>query len=264
MRAQLCLPAARARDEMRGRASDPRAEAVRPERVGAGSVLDAVVDEHRAAWPSAGSQLFQVLQAVDVPKILERWLARSRKLGIAAHTRDPRALGVHSGFRQYWIGRLSQRSQRRPAQAHLRSPSISAQARATDELTTSLPGSVAQPPFSTKEVCCQELTFFSLKRFASAPAARRNLSTQMGASAAMTALLALLPAISLAVLPSVHPPQPKPMTTVARNPMNAPCRSRLSESPCRIEGTCMGGSFRPTCVGASVPDTRWVPVDKLN
>src|ERR1700730_8241192 len=156
------------------------------------------------------------------------------------------------------------RNQRRAAQAHLRLSSISAQARATDEWTTSLPGSVAQPPFSTKEVCCQELTFFSSTRFASAPAARRNLSTQMGASAAMTALLALLPAISLAVLPSVHPPQPKPMTTVARNPMNAPCRSRLSESPCRIEGTCMGGSFRPTCVGASVPDTRWVPVDKLN
>ena len=111
MRAQLCLPAARARDEMRGRASDPRAEAVRPERVGAGSVLDAVVDEHRAAWPSAGSQIFQVLQAVDIPKILERWLAGSRKLGIAAHTPDRRALGFHSGFRQYWIGRLSQQLQ---------------------------------------------------------------------------------------------------------------------------------------------------------
>ena len=103
MRAQLCLPAARARDEMRGRASDPRAEAVRPERVGAGSVLDAVVDEHRPAWPSAGSQIFQVLQAVDIPKVLESWLAGSRKLGIAAHTRDRRALGFHSGFRQYWL-----------------------------------------------------------------------------------------------------------------------------------------------------------------
>src|ERR1043165_3299572 len=118
-------------------------------------------------------------------------------------------------------------SQRRPAQAHLRSPSIWAQARATDELATSLPGSVAQPPFSTKEVCCQELTFFSSTRFASAPAARRNLSTQMGASAAMTAELALFSANSLAVLPSVHPPKPKPMTTVARKPMNAPDRKSV-------------------------------------
>src|ERR1044071_2007981 len=86
---------------------------------------------------------------------------------------------------------------------YLRLPSRSAQARATDELAASLPGSVAQPPFSTKLACCQELTFFSSARFASAPVARWNLSTQMGASAAMTAELALLPAISLAVLPSV-------------------------------------------------------------
>jgi hypothetical protein len=93
MRAQLCLPPARARDETRGRASDPRAEAERPDRVGAGSVLDAVVDEHRPTWPSAGSQLLQVLQAVDIPKVLKSWLAGSRKLGIAAHNRNWLALG---------------------------------------------------------------------------------------------------------------------------------------------------------------------------
>src|ERR1700730_5635355 len=114
------------------------------------------------------------------------------------------------------------RNQRRSAQAHLRLSSISAQARATDELATSLPGRVAQPPFSTKEVCCQELTFFSSTRFASAPEACWNLSTQIGASAAMAAELALFSANSLAVLPSVHPPQPKPTITVARKPMNAP------------------------------------------
>jgi hypothetical protein len=108
MRAQLWLPAARARDEMRGGAGDPRAKPVRPERVGAGSVLDAVVDEHRSAWPSAGSQVLQVLQAVDIPKVLKRRLAGSRKLGIPAHTRNRRAPGFHSGFRQRRIGPFSQ------------------------------------------------------------------------------------------------------------------------------------------------------------
>src|SRR5437867_8923019 len=70
-----------------------------------------------------------------------------------------------------------------------------------------------------------------------------NFSAQIGARAVTTAALELCSAICLAVLPSVHPPQLKPMTTVARKPAPAPCRSRLSDSPSSIEGICMLGSF---------------------
>src|SRR5689334_3130450 len=80
-----------------------------------------------------------------------------------------------------------------------------AHACATAELAGSLPGSVAQPPFSTKGPCCHELTFFSSVRFAAASASCWNLSAQMGASASTTAAAALFSAISLAVFPSVHP-----------------------------------------------------------
>jgi hypothetical protein len=43
--------------------------------------------------------------------------------------------------------------------------SSSAQARATAVSGVMLPGSVAQPPFSTNVACCQELTFLSSTRF---------------------------------------------------------------------------------------------------
>src|SRR4029079_272461 len=42
----------------------------------------------------------------------------------------------------------------------------------------------------------------------------------------------------LAVEPSVHPPQLKPMIIVAIAPTAAPCSSRFSDSPCRIAGNC--------------------------
>src|SRR5260370_41945956 len=98
-----------------------------------------------------------------------------------------------------------------------------AHACATAELAGSLPGSVAQPPFSTKEPCCHELTFISSVRFAAASAPCWNLSAQMGASASTTAVAALFSAISLAVFPNVHPPHVKPMIAVAANPLQAPC-----------------------------------------
>ena len=37
-----------------------------------------------------------------------------------------------------------------------------------------------------------------------------------------------------------HPPQLKPMTMVMTAPTAAPCSKRLSDWPCRIEGTCIG------------------------
>src|SRR4029079_8060324 len=74
-----------------------------------------------------------------------------------------------------------------------------------------------------------------------------NLSAHIGASTATTAALAFLSANCFAVLPNVHPPQPKPMTTVATKPANAPCNKRVSESPCRIEGISMVISFDKFC-----------------
>ena len=56
--------------------------------------------------------------------------------------------------------------------------------------------------------------FFSAVRFTAASAPRWNWSTQIGAIAATTALLAVLSARVFAELPSIHPPQPKPMARV--------------------------------------------------
>src|SRR5829696_2159460 len=64
----------------------------------------------------------------------------------------------------------------------------------------------------------------SLIRFASAFWAWRNLSTQIGASTAMTALSAFCCAISEALLPVIHPPKPKPPSARAAAPPTAPQR----------------------------------------
>src|SRR5271163_3098361 len=58
-----------------------------------------------------------------------------------------------------------------------------------------------------------------------------NWSTQIGAIAATTALLAVLSANVFAVLPSMNPPQLKPTPSVANAPRAAPCRSCFSDSP---------------------------------
>src|SRR6266566_866633 len=170
------------------------------------------------------------------------------------------ALLIREAPRQLFYANTADRSG-----AYLRLSSMLAQACATAELAWSLPGSVAQPPFSTKSLCSQELlTFLSSARFAAAPEACWNLSTQMEARAAMPPVIALFSAILFAVLPNVHPPQLKPMTTVARNPMNAPCMSRLSESPCRIEGTCMGVPFVRHISERVQRIPGWAPVSKSN
>src|SRR5205814_6723241 len=72
-------------------------------------------------------------------------------------------------------------------ESYFRSLSMLAQACATAELAVSLPGKVAQPPFSMKLLCWYELTFFSSTMFAAAPVVCWNLSTQIGDSADTTA-----------------------------------------------------------------------------
>src|SRR5258708_9832271 len=148
--------------------------------------------------------------------------------------------------------------------AYLGRVSRLAHACATAELAGSLPGSVAQPPFSTKEPCCHELTFISSVRFAAASAPCWNLSAQMGASASTTAVAALFSAISLAGFPMVHPPQVKPMLAVAANPMQAPCKRRVIDSPCRIGGNCMVVPFARHVSERGQRTPGWVPVSKLN
>src|SRR5260370_17253371 len=63
-------------------------------------------------------------------------------------------------------------------------------------------------------------------------------------------------ALSSAVLPRVHPPQLKPMTTVARKPAKAPRARRLSDSPFSIAGNSMWFPFarRVSVRGYGYPD----------
>src|SRR5271166_6158052 len=117
------------------------------------------------------------------------------------------------------------------ARIYFRLLSRAAHAWGTPESAALLPGITAQPPFSTYVACCHESVFFSAVRFTAASALRWNWSTQIGAIAATTALLAVLSARVFAVLPSIHPPQPKPMARDATTPTAAPCRSRFSDSP---------------------------------
>ncbi len=108
---------------------------------------------------------------------------------------------------------------------------MAAQACDTLESAALLPGMVAQPPFSMYAACSHVLVFFSAVRLSAASALRWNWSTQIGAIAATTALLAVLSARVLAVLPSMNPPQLNPMPSVANAPRAAPCRSCFSDSP---------------------------------
>src|SRR6266568_2696379 len=108
------------------------------------------------------------------------------------------ALLIREAPRQLFYANTADRSG-----AYLRLSSMLAHACATAELAWSLPGSVAQPPFSTKSLCSQELlTFLSSARFAAAPEACWNLSTQMEARAAMPPVIALFSAILFAVADS--------------------------------------------------------------
>ena len=94
-------------------------------------------------------------------------------------------------------------------------------------------------------------------RFAFASLFCRNFSTQIGVRAAKTAVLARSSAILLAVPPVTQPPQENPITIDATAPIAIPCRRRVRDSPCRIEGTCMafGLSIRGMCAARASATT---------
>src|ERR1700688_4354128 len=99
--------------------------------------------------------------------------------------------------------------------------------------------------------------------FSVASEAARNLSAHIGARTVTMALFALFSTICLAVLSSIHPPQLKPMTVVARKPATAPCKSRVRDSPCRIEGNSMMFPFARHRSERGQRRPGWVPVDRF-
>src|SRR5438552_5987850 len=104
----------------------------------------------------------------------------------------------------------------------VRLPSFSAQALATAEFGALLPGMVAQPPFSMSARRSQEETLLNATSLAAASVCCWNFSTQIGVSAATTAVSARWFAIFSAVLPSVHPSDENPTTVNATAPTTAP------------------------------------------
>jgi hypothetical protein len=101
-------------------------------------------------------------------------------------------------------------------------PSRSAQAVATAELGVSVPGTVAQPPFSIIDRRSQADALPNSFNFAGASACCWNLSAQIGASTSTTAVSARSFAIFSAVLSSVHPKSEKPSTDITAAAMTAP------------------------------------------
>src|ERR1700720_2669680 len=106
---------------------------------------------------------------------------------------------------------------------YVRLPRFSSQALATAEFGALLPGMVAQPPFSMRARRSQdEETLLNATSFAAESVCCWNFSTQIGASAATTAVSARWFAIFSAVLPSVHPSDANPTTANATAPATAP------------------------------------------
>ena len=117
--------------------------------------------------------------------------------------------------------------------SYSRRPSRSAQAVATAELGVSVPGTVAQPPFSIIDRRSQADALLNSFNFAGASACCWNLSAQIGASTSTTATSARSFAICSAVLSSVHPKSEKPSTDMIAAPITAP----------QIPGFKLGGNF---------------------
>jgi hypothetical protein len=74
------------------------------------------------------------------------------------------------------------------AQDYVWLPSFSAHAAATAEFDVSLPGTMAQPPFSMSDRRSQDEIFLNSASFSAAPAWCWNFSTQIGVSAATIAV----------------------------------------------------------------------------
>jgi len=121
-------------------------------------------------------------------------------------------------------------------------PRRSTQAVAIAEFGVSVPGTVAQPPFSMIDRRSHEGALFNSVNFAGASGCCRNLSTQIGTNASTTAVCARSFAIRSAVPPSVHPKTEKPSTHIAAAPITAP----------QIPGFKLGGSVM-SCAPFSVP-----------
>src|SRR5687768_5404830 len=85
-----------------------------------------------------------------------------------------------------------------------------------------LPGSFAQPPFSTNSPCDQASVFFSVARVAAALGALSKRSRHAGARAETTAASARRAALLSAVPPVTQPPQLNPTTAMAIAPPTAP------------------------------------------
>ena len=126
-----------------------------------------------------------------------------------------------------------------------RRPSRSAQAVATAELGVSVPGAVAQPPFSIINRRSHDEALLNSVNFAGASACCWNLSTQIGANTSTTAVSARSFAIRSAVPPSVHPKIVKPSTDMAAAPMTTP----------QIPGFILEGNFIDlmSCAPVSAP-----------
>src|SRR5215469_12198866 len=89
-------------------------------------------------------------------------------------------------------------------------------------LGASVPGTVAQPPFSMISRRSQVEAFLNSVNFAGASACAWNFSTQIGVSTSTTAASARSFAICSAVPPRVHPKTEKPSTDMPAAPTTAP------------------------------------------
>jgi len=129
--------------------------------------------------------------------------------------------------------------------SYSRRPSRSAQAVATAELGVSVPGTVAQPPFSMIDRRSQADALLNSFNFAGASACCWNLSAQIGASTSTTAVSARSFAICSAVLSSVHPKSEKPSIDMTAAPSTAP----------QIPGFKLAGNFIDlmSCAPVSAP-----------
>jgi hypothetical protein len=147
---------------------------------------------------------------------------------------------IGASFRPLGRARFDDRSN-----VYSRRPSRSAQAVATAELGVSVPGTVAQPPFSMINRRSHDEALLNSVNFAGASACCWNLSTQIGASTSTTAVSARSFATRSAVPPSVHPKIVKPSTDMAAAPMTTP----------QIPGFILGGKFIDlmSCAPVSAP-----------
>ena len=93
---------------------------------------------------------------------------------------------------------------------------------AAAEFIFSVPGVVAQPPFSMSARWSHEAAFLNSISFAVELACCWNFSTQIGASTLTTALSARSAAMRSAVLPRVQPIDEKPITDIATAPETPP------------------------------------------